>query len=60
MVTVTVRDVTKKKDGRFDEASNIENALMQQPSHMSGCVCKHGYGFQNILVEQVPITRGHP
>ena len=27
---------------------------------MSGCVCKHGYGFQNILVEQVPITRGHP
>ena len=22
------------KDGIFDEASNIENAIMQQPSHM--------------------------
>ena len=24
------------KDGRFEDASNMENALMQQPSHMHG------------------------
>ena len=28
------------KDGRFEDAFNIENALMQQPSHIHTCVQK--------------------